>query len=223
MMKSPFSMTRRDALKLLAYAAPALWLSRGRGAETEMPKILSGPFAGNGESLRAYRCPDWFRDAKLGMWAHWGPQSAPEDGDWYARNLYLQGTKQYKSHLERYGHPTKFGYKDIIPTWKGEQFDPDHLVGLYKKAGAKYFMSMGVHVDNFDMWNSKFQRWNAAKMGVKRNVVGEFRRAARRNSPTTSRLTPVFTAFHRWNFESHMSKLSTCTPMLMKYFAPAFL
>ena len=72
----------------------------------------------------------------------------------------------------------KLGYKDIIPTWKGEQFDPDHLVGLYKKAGAKYFMSMGVHVDNFDMWNSKYQRWNAAKMGVKRDVVGEFRNAA---------------------------------------------
>jgi len=184
-MKSSFSITRRDAIKLLASAAPALLLPRVRGAETNgvvnAPKILPGPFAGSAESLRAYRCPDWFRDAKLGMWAHWGPQSAPEDGDWYARNLYLQGTKQYKSHLARYGHPTKFGYKDIIPTWKGEQFDPDHLVGLYKKAGAKYFMSMGVHVDNFDMWDSKFQRWNAAKMGVKRDVVGEFRRAARQN------------------------------------------
>ncbi|HWC58810.1 MAG TPA: alpha-L-fucosidase [Verrucomicrobiae bacterium] len=183
-MKSPASMTRRDVLKLLACAAPAVFLPRVRGAEAvateELPKIFPGPFAGTSESLRAYRCPDWFRDAKFGMWAHWGPQSAPEDGDWYARNLYLQGTKQYKSHLERYGHPTKFGYKDIIPTWKGEQFDPDHLVGLYKKAGAKYFMSMGVHVDNFDMWDSKYQRWNAAKMGVKRDVVGEFRRAAQR-------------------------------------------
>src|SRR6185312_16941414 len=101
MMKSSLSMTRRDALKLLACAAPALWLPRGLGVENfaseGLPKILSGPFAGNGESLRAYHCPDWFRDAKLGMWAHWGPQSAPEDGDWYARNLYLQGTKQYKS------------------------------------------------------------------------------------------------------------------------------
>ena len=183
-MKTIRPLNRRDALKLLAGAVPGFLLARSRGAEisaSEMPKILPGPFAGTGESLRAYRCPDWFRDAKLGIWAHWGPQSAPEDGDWYARNLYLQGSKQYKNHLERYGHPTKFGYKDIIPTWKGEQFDPEHLVGLYKKAGAKYFMSMGVHVDNFDMWNSKYQRWNAAKMGVRRDVVGLFRQAARRH------------------------------------------
>src|SRR6185437_13515185 len=131
-MKASLSMTRRNAIKLLATAAPALLLPRVRGAETNavmaLPKILPGPFAGNAESLGAYHCPDWFRDAKLGIWAHWGPQSAPEDGDWYARNLYLQGTKQYTSHLERYGHPTKFGYKDIIPTWKGEQFDPENLV-----------------------------------------------------------------------------------------------
>jgi alpha-L-fucosidase len=182
-MKTSLSMTRRDALKLLTCAVPGLILSRAgateRGSTNAVPRILAGPFAGNAESLRAYRCPDWFRDAKLGIWAHWGPQSAPEDGDWYARNLYLQGTKQYKSHLERYGHPTKFGYKDIIPTWRGEQFDPEHLVRLYKKAGARYFMSMGVHVDNFDMWNSKYQRWNAAKMGVQRDVVGLFRKAAR--------------------------------------------
>lgn len=183
-MKNPLAMNRRDALKLLSCALPGLALTRAWGAENsqaDLPKIFPGPFSGNAKSLKAYRCPDWFRDAKLGMWAHWGPQSAPEDGDWYARNIYLQGTKQYKSHLERYGHPSKSGYKDIIPTWKGEQFDPEHLVGLYKKAGAKYFMSMGVHVDNFDMWNSKHQRWNAAKMGIQRDVVGEFRQAARRH------------------------------------------
>src|SRR3954467_2065948 len=183
-MKTPLSMTRRDAIKLLGCALPSLLLTRTRGAEissSELPKILPGPFTGTADSLQSFRCPDWFRNAKFGIWAHWGPQSAPEDGDWYARNLYLQGARQYKSHLERYGHPSKFGYKDLIPTWKGEQFDPDHLVGLYKKAGAKYFMSMGVHVDNFDMWNSKHQRWNAANMGIKRDVVGLFRRAARKH------------------------------------------
>lgn len=176
-------MSRRDALKLLACALPGMAIVRPRAAQANeaeaAPEIFTGPFSGTSESLGAYRCPEWFRDAKFGIWAHWGPQSAPEDGDWYARNLYLQGSKQYKSHLERYGHPTKFGYKDIIPTWRGEEFDPEHLVGLYKKAGAKYFMSMGVHVDNFDMWNSKYQRWNAAKMGIQRDVVGLFRRAAR--------------------------------------------
>jgi alpha-L-fucosidase len=136
------------------------------------------PFVGTRKSLRAYRCPDWFRDAKFGIWAHWGPQSAPEFGDWYARNLYLEGSKQYRFHLEHYGHPSKFGYKDIIPLWKGDLFDPEHLVGLYQKAGAKYFMSMGVHVDNFDLWNSKHTRWNAVKMGPKKDIVGLFRKAA---------------------------------------------
>ena len=84
-----------------------------------------------------------FRDAKFGIWAHWGPQSAPEDGDWYARNMYMEGSPQNKFHVNTYGHPSKFGFKDVIGTWKGDRFDADYLVGLYKKAGAKYFVSNG--------------------------------------------------------------------------------
>jgi alpha-L-fucosidase len=80
-------------------------------------EIQSGPFKGTRESLKAYRVPDWFRDAKFGIWAHWGPQSATEHGDWYARNMYIQGQWQYQYHVEHYGHPSKFGFKDIIPTW----------------------------------------------------------------------------------------------------------
>src|SRR5690348_12265303 len=113
------TLNRREALKLMACAGVGMMLPRLSGAQPDSaagePKIFAGPFAGTNESLAAYRCPEWFRDAKFGIWAHWGPQSAPEDGDWYARNLYLQGTKQYKSHLARYGHPSKSGYKDIIP------------------------------------------------------------------------------------------------------------
>jgi len=85
---------------------------------------------------------------------HWGPQSAPEQGDWYARRMYDEGSPVYKWHVEHFGHPSKVGYKDVIPTFKGEKFDPENLLGLYKRAGAKYFMSMGVHHDNFNMWNS---------------------------------------------------------------------
>ena len=81
--------------------------------------------------------------------------------------------------MKHYGHPSKTGYKDIIPLWKAEKFDPDALMALYVKAGAKYFVSMGVHHDNFDLWNSKHHRWNAVKMGPKRDIVGSFRRAAR--------------------------------------------
>ena len=167
-------LTRRNALGLIA-AAPLASRLRAAAANLEIAK---GPFAGTRESLAAYRVPEWFRDAKFGIWAHWGPQSAPEDGDWYARNMYIEGSPQYKYHLEHYGHPSKFGFKDVIPTWKGDQFDPDHLLDLYKKAGAKYFVSMGVHHDNFDLWNSKHTRWNAVNMGPKKDIVGLFRKAA---------------------------------------------
>ena len=143
--------------------------------------IAPGPFKGTRESLREWQVPDWYRDAKFGVWAHWGPQSAVEYGDWYARNMYIQGNKQYEYHVKTYGHPTKVGFKDLIPTWKANKFDPDHLLGLYKKAGAKYFCSMAVHHDGFDLWDSKYQpRWNAVAMGPKRDIVGAFRDAAQK-------------------------------------------
>jgi len=141
--------------------------------------VAQGPFEGTRISLRGYEIPEWFRDAKFGIWAHWGPQSAVEAGDWYARNMYIEGSAQHAYHLKTYGHPSKFGFKDTIPAWKAEKFDPDHLMDIYKKAGAKYFMTMGVHHDNFDLWNSKFNRWNAVKMGPKKDIVGMWRQAAR--------------------------------------------
>ena len=130
--------------------------------------ICKGPgedFLGTRESLSPIRFR-WFRDAKFGIWSHWGPQSAIEDGDWYARNMYIQGQPQYEYHCETYGHPSKVGYKDLVNVWKAAKWDPEHLMSLYKKAGAKYFFSMGVHHDNFDLWNSKYTRWNAVKHGA---------------------------------------------------------
>jgi alpha-L-fucosidase len=172
------SLTRRAAAGLLA-GAPALLLPRKSKAQADLPPIEKGPFNGLAESLRSYQIPEWFHDAKFGMWAHWGPQSAAEAGDWYARNIYIQDSPQYKYHVEHYGHPSKFGHKDICRLWKGDQFDPEHLIQLYKKAGAKYFMSMGVHHDNFDLWNSAHQpRWNSVATGPKKDVVGMWRQAA---------------------------------------------
>ena len=142
---------------------------------------MAAPFAGTRESLRAYRIPEWFRDAKFGIWSHWGPQSAIEDGDWYARKMYIQGTDQYQYQLDHYGHPSKVGYKDLVGIWKAAKWDPESLMGLYKKAGAQYFVSMGVHHDNFDLWNSKYTRWNAVNMWPKRDVVGAWRDAARKH------------------------------------------
>jgi alpha-L-fucosidase len=185
-MKTPYS--RRDFLKTSALAAGAglagsfaasrLRAAEARGSTDADFPIAPGPFQPTRESLRQYRCPDWFHDAKFGIWAHWGPQSAPEVGDWYARNMYIQGHRQYEHHVKTYGHPSKFGYKDVIPTWKAENFEPDYLVGLYKKAGAKFFVSLGVHHDNFDLWNSRHQpRWNSVVTGPKKNIVQLFKDA----------------------------------------------
>lgn len=133
------------------------------------------------ESLAQYRAPGWFRDAKLGMWACWGPEAVPEMGDWYARSMYIQGHVQYEHHLKHYGHPSKAGYKDLVPLWKGEHWDPDRLMQLYKKAGAKYFCAIAQHHDNIDCWNSRFHKWNSVNMGPKRDVIGAWRDAARKH------------------------------------------
>ncbi len=173
-------ITRRQALGVLAGGVSALRAGAPfRWQSPDKLEITAGPFQPTMQSLATYRVPDWFRDGKFGIWAHWGPQSAVEAGDWYARNMYIETEDQYKYHLAHYGHPSKFGYKDLIPLWKGAEFDPDHLMRLYQRAGAKYFMSMGVHHDNFDLWNSKHNEWNAVNMGIKKDVVGLWGKAAR--------------------------------------------
>jgi alpha-L-fucosidase len=172
------ALNRRELLQWMGGAGSALALSRFIKAQAA---AQGGNFLPTRVSLQSYRIPDWFRDAKFGIWSHWGPQSAIEDGDWYARNMYMQGTEQYRYHVETYGHPSKVGYKDLVNDWKGAKWDPEHLMSLYKKAGAKYFVSMGVHHDNFDLWDSKYTRWNAVKIGPKKDIVGLWRDAARKN------------------------------------------
>jgi alpha-L-fucosidase len=166
--------------------------------------IAPGSFQPTMQSLTNYHCPEWFRDAKFGIWAHWGPQAVPMDGDWYARHLYDQGNPQYQDHLQHYGHPSTNGYKDIIPLWKAEKWDPDRLMALYKKAGAKYFVSMGSHHDNFYLWNSKLHKWNAVQMGPHRDVVGDWQKAAKKQGlhfGVSEHLGASFT----WFQDSHKS------------------
>jgi alpha-L-fucosidase len=146
--------------------------------EGKLP-ISDGPFKPTDESLGQYRYPEWFRNAKFGIWAHWGPQAVPRQGDWYARRMYQEKDPAYKYHLEHYGHPSEFGYKDIIPLWKAEKWNPEKLMALYKKAGAKYFVSMGSHHDNFFLWDSKIHRWNAVNMGPHKDVVGIWQKTAK--------------------------------------------
>jgi alpha-L-fucosidase len=164
--------------KIAAAMLAATTLTIGaRAGEGALP-VAAGPFKPTMDSLTNYACPDWFRDAKFGIWAHWGPQAVPMDGDWYARGMYEPGNKHYTYHTNHYGHPSEFGYKDIIPLWKAEKWDPDRLMQLYKKAGAKYFVSMGTHHDDFFLWKSELHRWNAFNMGPHRDVVGEWQKAA---------------------------------------------
>ena len=140
--------------------------------------MVEGRFKPTEESLKTYEYPQWFRDAKFGIWAHWGPQSVPRQGDWYARKMYLQGSPDYEYHVAHYGHPSKFGYKDIIKLWKAEKWDPEKLMKLYKRVGARYFVSMASHHDNFFLWNSKINPYNAVNMGPKKDVVALWQKAA---------------------------------------------
>jgi alpha-L-fucosidase len=142
--------------------------------------VGDGPFKPNDSSLKQYQYPDWFRDAKLGYWSHWGPQAVPRQGDWYARNMYIQNNPDYNYHVAHYGHPSKVGYKDLIPLWKAERWNPEKLMKLFKKAGARYFVSMASHHDNFLLWDSKIQKWNAVNQGPKKDVVGLWQKAAKK-------------------------------------------
>lgn len=146
----------------------------------EHEKMASGKFAPTWESLNAYEVPQWFRDAKFGIWAHWGPQCVEGSGDWMARSMYIEDTREYKFHLEHYGHPSEVGFKDILPLFKAEHWNPDELIAYYKKIGAQYFFALGNHHDNFDLWNSQYQPWNSVNMGPKRDILAEWAEAARK-------------------------------------------
>lgn len=139
-----------------------------------------GPFQASWDSLAAgYKVPDWFRDAKLGIWAHWGPQCVPEFGDWYGRQMYIQGNPVYEHHLKTYGHPADFGFMQFIPRWKAQNWDPEGLMKTYVAAGAKYFMAMANHHDNLDLFDSRHHAWNTTRVGPRRDIVGTWAKAAR--------------------------------------------
>ena len=127
-------------------------------------------FEADFESLYRFQCPDWFRDAKFGIWSHWGPQSVPMSSDWYARNMYIEGSPQYQHHLRTYGHPSQSGYIDICRSWKAERFDPDELMELYYRAGARYFMAQAVHHDNFFNYDSRINPFNSVRIGPGKDI-----------------------------------------------------
>lgn len=143
--------------------------------------VSPGPFQPTWESIEKNYpgTPDWLREAKFGIWVHFGPQSAGKSGDWYARKLYVEGTPANQNHLKNYGHPSSVGYKEVLRDWNPTQLDPKALAKLYKDAGARFLMIQGVHHDNFDLWNSRYHPWNSVKLGPKRDLVGEWTKACR--------------------------------------------
>lgn len=160
-------------------------------------KMAQGKYQPTWESLRQHKTPEWFRNAKFGIWAHWGPQCVEGSGDWMARNLYMEGSGAYQHHVKNYGHPSEFGFKDILPLFKAEHWNPEKLVERYKRVGAQYFFVMANHHDNFDMWDSKYQPWNAKNIGPRRDVLAEWEAAARKQGLPFGL---SFHADHAWLF-----------------------
>ena len=140
-------------------------------AQQDNVPVNSGAFKPEWESLDAWECPEWFKDAKFGIWAHWGPQCHAEAGDWYARFMYYEGSGQNQWHYDHFGDPDVFGLKDLCNDWKAQNWNPEALVNLYKSVGARYFMALGNHHDNFDLWNSPYQEWNSVNVGPKKDIV----------------------------------------------------
>jgi len=144
--------------------------------------VSPGPYVSDWRAIaRRYMVPEWWRDAKFGAWSHWDPQSAPEQGDWYARGMYMEGSPQYLYHVSHYGHPSDYGYKDLCHQWRIDRWNPEELMQLYVEMGARYFMAMGVHHDNFDCWDSAYQPWNSVRVGPKVDIVGTWEKIARRH------------------------------------------
>ncbi len=139
-----------------------------------------GPFQPHWDSLKAYQIPSWYEDAKFGIFLHWGVYAVPAFGsEWYPRNMYRQGTAEFAHHVATYGPQTEFGYKDFIPLFRAEKFDPDAWARLFAEAGARFVMPVAEHHDGFALYDTELSEWNAARMGPKRDVLGELAQAIR--------------------------------------------
>lgn len=190
-------MNRRNFLRssaTLSAASLASLPALGRGGPANLASGENGPFKPYWNFLRNIPTPQWLRDGKFGIYTHWGIYSVPaygKNGTWYAHNVYTNpNSDEYKHHIETYGPLQKFGYKDFIPMFTGSHFDPDEWADLFRNAGARFAGPVAEHHDGFAMWDTKLSQWNAAKMGPKRDVVGELEKAYRNHG------LKFMTAFH---------------------------
>jgi alpha-L-fucosidase len=164
------------------------WAAGNSKYDDQRKKILEdvervsheGPFRPDYESLDTYKVPEWYKDAKFGIFIHWGVYSVPAYGsEWYPRLMYLKGSPEYLHQIATYGPQDKFGYKDFIPMFKAQKFDPQAWAHLFKEAGAKYVVPVFEHHDGFAMYDSGLSDWTVAKMGPHRDTGGELARAVR--------------------------------------------
>ncbi len=143
-------------------------------------RFHSTPYEPTWESLSNFSVPAWYQDAKFGIFIHWGVYSVPAfDNEWYPRNMYLAGSRAFRHHQGTWGHQSKFGYKDFIPMFKAEKFDPHQWAALFKHAGAKYVVPVAEHHDGFAMYGSSHSPWTAVKMGPRRDIIGDLATAVR--------------------------------------------
>jgi alpha-L-fucosidase len=162
-------------------------------------------------SLGKHATPEWFKDAKFGIYTHWGGYSVPakgQNGSWYPHNMYKKGTEQYEHHIKHYGDPAEFGYKDIIGLFKAEKFNADEWADLFRKAGAKFAGPVAEHHDGFSMWNSDLTEWDAYEKGPERDVVGELEKAIKKRG------MKFITTFHHathWAYYPHWVKSFDCS------------
>jgi alpha-L-fucosidase len=160
-------------------------VAAGGEKENRMKKIdevaAAGPYQASWSSLEKHETPAWYQDAKFGIFIHWGVYSVPAFGnEWYPRNMYQQGSKEFQHHVETYGPHARFGYKDFIPRFKAEKYDPGRWARLFKEAGAKFVVPVAEHHDGFAMYDTALSEWCAAKLGPKRDLIGDLAAAVRK-------------------------------------------
>ena len=181
-MKLPPAAPLAVLLLSLAFPGPGRAAAPPAAAPTPLP-MAAGPYQPSWESLSQYKCPEWFRDAKFGIWAHWGPQCQPEQGDWYARKMYMEtaaSNSTYQTHIREYGHPSKSGFKDIDNLWHARKLEPRRSSSpSTRPPGRSTSWRLANHHDNFDCYDSTYQPWNSVKIGPHKDMVGGWAKAAR--------------------------------------------
>jgi alpha-L-fucosidase len=183
--------------------------------------VNRGPFKADWKSLENFQVPAWYIDGKFGIFIHWGAYSVPAFGnEWYPRNMYVAGSKEFKHHVETYGPQSRFGYKDFLPMFKAEKFDAAAWAKLLRESGAKYVVPVAEHHDGFPMYDYDFTEWSAAKMGPKRDVLGELAQAIRKEGLVCG--ASSHRVEHWWFFDAGMKFDSDVRdPRYAAFYGPA--